>query len=136
MRGQRDGAHRGGAGAGPAGPARGKSSPAVRAAAGGAGGVGPGAVSLVNAALEQAQQALDGLPAEDRRGTAFGYTERQLLFHSGDALVTLGDYRGADDAFGQALRLYAPAEFLDRSLITLGQARCQLSPASRRRPCG
>jgi tetratricopeptide (TPR) repeat protein len=85
------------------------------------------AVSRVNAALEQAQQALDGLPTEERRGTAFGYTERQLLFHSGDALVTLGDYRGADDAFGQALRLYSPAEFLDRSLVTLGQARCRLS---------
>ena len=56
----------------------------------------------------------------------FGYTERQLLFHQGDALVTLGDYRGADDAFGQAMRLYSPAEFLDRSLVTLGQARARL----------
>jgi len=107
--------------------ARGKGGPAGRGGAGGAGGLAGGAVSRVNAALEQAQQALDGLPAEERRGTAFGYTERQLLFHSGDALVTLGDYRGADDAFGQALRLYSPAEFLDRSLITLGQARCRLS---------
>jgi tetratricopeptide (TPR) repeat protein len=107
--------------------ARGKGGPAGRGGAGGGGGVAGGAVSRVNAALEQAQQALDGLPAEERRGTAFGYTERQLLFHSGDALVTLGDYRGADDAFGQALRLYSPAEFLDRSLITLGQARCRLS---------
>jgi tetratricopeptide (TPR) repeat protein len=107
--------------------ARGKGGPSGRAAAAGAGGVAAGAVSRVNAALEQAQQALDGLPTEERRGTAFGYTERQLLFHSGDALVTLGDYRGADDAFGQALRLYSPAEFLDRSLVTLGQARCRLS---------
>jgi tetratricopeptide (TPR) repeat protein len=111
--------------------ARGKGGPSGRAAAGGAGGgtggVTASAVSRVNAALEQAQQALDGLPTEERRGTAFGYTERQLLFHSGDALVTLGDYRGADDAFGQALRLYSPAEFLDRSLVTLGQARCRLS---------
>jgi tetratricopeptide (TPR) repeat protein len=119
--------------------ARGKGGPSGRAAAsgagggagsgagGGAGGVAASAVSRVSAALEQAQQALDGLPSEERRGTAFGYTERQLLFHSGDALVTLGDYRGADDAFGQALRLYSPAEFLDRSLVTLGQARCRLS---------
>jgi tetratricopeptide (TPR) repeat protein len=107
--------------------ARGKGGPSGRAAAASAGGVAAGAVSRVNAALEQAQEALDGLPTEERRGTAFGYTERQLLFHSGDALVTLGDYRGADDAFGQALRLYSPAEFLDRSLVTLGQARCRLS---------
>jgi tetratricopeptide (TPR) repeat protein len=113
--------------------ARGKGGAAGRAVAAGAGGAGgsagmaAGAMSRVSAALEQAQAALDGLPAEERRGTAFGYTERQLLFHSGDALVTLGDYRGADDAFGQALRLYSPAEFLDRSLVTLGQARCRLS---------
>ncbi len=106
--------------------ARGKGGPAGRAGAGGA-GAASGAVGRINAALERAQQALDELPAEERRGTAFGYTERQLLFHAGDALVTLGDYRGAEDAFGQALRLYSPAEFLDRSLVTLGQARCRLS---------
>ena len=41
--------------------------------------------------------------------TIYGYTERQLLFHQVDALVTLGDCRGADDAFGQAMRLYSPA---------------------------
>ena len=107
--------------------ARGKGGPAGRAGSGGGGGAASGAVSRVSAALERAQEALDGLPAEERRGTAFGYTGRQLLFHSGDSLVTLGDHRGADDAFGQALRLYSPAEFLDRSLVTLGQARCRLS---------
>ncbi len=105
--------------------ARGRPGPAGRGTA--AGGVASGTLCRVNAALERAHDALNGLAAEDRRGTAFGYTERQLLFHSGDALVTLGDYRGADDAFGQALRLYPPAEFLDRSLVTLGQARCRLS---------
>ncbi len=67
------------------------------------------------------------LPAEQQAGTAFGYTERQLLFHQGDALVTLGDHRGADDAFGQAMRLYSRDEFLDRSLVTLGQARCRFA---------
>jgi len=105
--------------------ARGKAGPAARG--GTAGGAASGTLCRVNAALERAHDALDGLAAEERRGTAFGYTERQLLFHSGDALVTLGDYRGADDVFGQALRLYSPAEFLDRSLVTLGQAWCRLS---------
>jgi len=90
------------------------------------GGVASSAVGRVNAALERAQDALDGLPAEERRDTAFGYTERQLLFHTGDALVTLGDYRAADDSFGQAMRMYSPAEFLDRSLVTFGQARCRV----------
>jgi tetratricopeptide (TPR) repeat protein len=81
----------------------------------------------VNLALQRAHDAFEALPAEQQAGTAFGYTERQLLFHEGDALVTLGDYRGADDAFRQAMRQYAPDEFLDRSLVTLGQARCRFA---------
>jgi tetratricopeptide (TPR) repeat protein len=106
--------------------ARGKGRLAGRGAAAAGGGPASSVVGRVNAALERAQGALDELPAEERRDTAFGYTERQLLFHTGDALVTLGDYRGADDSFGQALRLYSPAEFLDRSLVTFGQARCRV----------
>jgi tetratricopeptide (TPR) repeat protein len=89
-------------------------------------GAGGAEVRRASAALDRAHEALDQLPEEERRDTVFGYTERQLLFHQGDALVTLGDNRGADDAFGQALRLYAPAEFLDRSLVTVGQAWCRL----------
>jgi len=101
----------------------------ARSAAGGpgtVGGRGGAEVRRASAALDRAHEALDQLPEEERRDTVFGYTERQLLFHQGDALVDLGDCRGADDAFGQALRLYSPAEFLDRSLVTLGQARCRL----------
>jgi tetratricopeptide (TPR) repeat protein len=93
---------------------------------GGRGGAGGAEVRRASAALDRAHEALDQLPEEERRDTVFGYTERQLLFHQGDALVILGDHRGADDAFGQALRLYSPAEFLDRALVTLGQARCRL----------
>jgi tetratricopeptide (TPR) repeat protein len=106
--------------------ARARASSALPGTGGGRGGAGGAEVRRASAALDRAHEALDQLPEEERRDTAFGYTERQLLFHQGDALVTLGDYRGADDAFGQALRLYSPAEFLDRSLVTLGQARCRL----------
>jgi tetratricopeptide (TPR) repeat protein len=105
---------------------RARSGGGIRGDVGGRGGAGGAEVRRASAALDRAHEALDQLPEEERRDTAFGYTERQLLFHQGDALVTLGDHRGADDAFGQALRLYAPAEFLDRSLVTLGQARCRL----------
>ena len=106
--------------------ARARSGGGVPGAVGGRGGAGGAEVRRASAALDRAHEALDRLPEEDRRDTAFGYTERQLLFHQGDALVTLGDHRGADDAFGQAMRLYSPAEFLDRSLVTLGRARCRL----------
>ncbi len=106
--------------------ARARSGGSMPGTSGGRGGAGGAEVRRASAALDRAHEALERLPEEDRRDTAFGYTERQLLFHQGDALVTLGDHRGADDAFGQALRLYSPAEFLDRSLVTLGQACCRL----------
>lgn len=106
--------------------ARARSGTALAGTGGGRGGSGSAEARRASAALDRAHEALDQLPEEERRDTAFGYTERQLLFHQGDALVTLGDHRGAEDAFGQALRLYSATEFLDRSLVTLGQARCRL----------
>jgi len=84
------------------------------------------ALGRARAALGRAHDALSNLATEDRRDTAFGYTERQLLFYQGDALVTLGDHKNADNAFGQSLRLFSRAEILGRALVTLGQARCRL----------
>jgi tetratricopeptide (TPR) repeat protein/transcriptional regulator with XRE-family HTH domain len=85
-----------------------------------------GVLSRAQASLDRAASGLDALSAGQRADTALGYTDRQFLFHKGDALVALGDYRGAQDAFGESLRLYPPGEFLDRSLVMLGTARCQL----------
>jgi len=84
------------------------------------------ALRRAKAALDRAHLALGGLAGEVRGDTAFGYTERQLLFHQGDALVSLGDHKGAENAFEQSLQRYSRCEILDRSLITLGQARCRL----------
>jgi tetratricopeptide (TPR) repeat protein len=74
--------------------------------------------------MDRARDTLSELSPADTADTAFGYTERQLFFHEGDALVTLGDYQGATRAFAHALRLYSPAEFLDRALVMFGEARC------------
>jgi tetratricopeptide (TPR) repeat protein len=82
------------------------------------------ALDRVRGALDRAHDALGELTAADSASTAFGYTERQLFFHEGDALVTLGDYQGATRTFAHALRLYSPAEFLDRALVMFGEARC------------
>jgi len=76
--------------------------------------------------LDGAHEALSRLPATDRGDTAFGYTERQLLFHEGDTLVTLAHHQGAERALKHALRLYSTEEVLDRSLASLGLARCRL----------
>jgi transcriptional regulator with XRE-family HTH domain len=84
------------------------------------------ALRQVRSLLGPAHQALDRLPAAERGDTAFGYTQRQLLFHEGDTLVMLGDHRGAERAFTWSLDLYAPDEILDRSLIGLGRARGRL----------
>ena len=82
------------------------------------------ALDRARIALDRAREMLSELPPADTANTAFGYTERQLFFHEGDALVTLGDYQGATRAFAHALRLYPPAEFLDRALVMFGEARC------------
>jgi transcriptional regulator with XRE-family HTH domain len=86
-----------------------------------------GVLARARASLDRAAEGLDSLPDSQRADTAFGYTERQYFFHRGDALIELGDPNGAEDAFGQSLRLYSPTEFLDRSLVMLGQAQCKLA---------
>jgi transcriptional regulator with XRE-family HTH domain len=84
------------------------------------------ALRRVKTLLAPTREALSRLPATERGDTAFGYTQRQLLFHEGDTLVMLGDHEGAEKAFTCSLDLYAPDEILDRSLISLGLARCRL----------
>jgi hypothetical protein len=84
------------------------------------------ALRRVRTLLGPAHEALARLPATERGDTAFGYTERQLLFHEGDTLVMLGDHLRAEKSFTWSLDLYAPDEVLDRSLISLGLARCRL----------
>jgi tetratricopeptide (TPR) repeat protein len=79
--------------------------------------------------LDRAHDGLEALPEPDRADTAFGYTQRQLYYYEGDALVTLGDCQRAERAFTRALRLYPQGEFLDRALINLGLARCLLEAA-------
>jgi tetratricopeptide (TPR) repeat protein len=81
------------------------------------------ALDRARAVFDQAQESLSELPADACADTAFGYTERQLAFHAGDALAALGDGQGGMRSFSRALRLYPPAEFLDRSLVLFGEAR-------------
>ena len=81
------------------------------------------ALDRARAVFDQAQESLSELPADACADTAFGYTERQLAFHAGDALAALGDGQGGMRSFSRALRLYPAAEFLDRTLVLFGEAR-------------
>jgi len=98
----------------------------ARVAARRGGSAKPQGLRRASGLLDSAHEALSRLPATERGDTAFGYTERQLLFHEGDTLVTLAHHRGAEKALAHALRLYSTDEILDRSLVTLGLARCRL----------
>jgi transcriptional regulator with XRE-family HTH domain len=80
----------------------------------------------VSALLDHAHDAFGRLSDEEHADTAFGYTERQLLFHEGDALVTIGQARVAERVLTRAVRLYSADEILDRSLATFGLAQCRL----------
>jgi tetratricopeptide (TPR) repeat protein len=88
---------------------------------------GRAALERARASLDHALDALADLSPEKRADTALGYTERQLHFHAGDILVTLGDWQAAHRAFGRANELYASTEVLDRALVAFGQARCLLA---------
>ncbi|MER7520606.1 helix-turn-helix transcriptional regulator [Streptomyces sp. NPDC126499] len=74
-------------------------------------------------ALKLAQTAFARLSAADTSDTAYGYTERQLVWHSGSMWTTLGDTRRAQAALHQARDMYAPTEYLDRALIAMDEAQ-------------
>ncbi|MFF2651454.1 helix-turn-helix domain-containing protein [Streptomyces sp. NPDC058045] len=83
-----------------------------------------GDADRVAAALDAAEVALARLPADEQIGSAFGYSESQLRFHSGNALVHLGDLGRARVELERAAELYPVAERMDRALVSLDQAMC------------
>ncbi len=75
-------------------------------------------------ALSRAEVALERLPAEDRVGSAFGYSECQLRFHAGNAWTHLGETERAAEQQARALELYPSRDHTDRALVALDQAVC------------
>ena len=76
--------------------------------------------------LGKGHEEMIRLQAAERADTAFGYTQRQFLFHEGDTLIVMRQHQRARKALSRAHQMYAPGEMLDRSLISLGMARCLL----------
>ncbi|MFJ1751097.1 hypothetical protein ACIOJD_33415 [Streptomyces sp. NPDC088116] len=83
-----------------------------------------GQSAAASEALASAEVALERLPAEERLGSAFGYSESRLRFHSGNALTHLGETSRAREQQARALYLYPASDHTDRSLIRLDQAMC------------
>jgi Helix-turn-helix domain len=75
-------------------------------------------------ALGQAETLLAGLDGEALLPSAMGYNEAQLRFHQSNALVHLGDVRGAWAAQDRALKLVAPGDYMDRAFTRLDRAAC------------
>lgn len=76
--------------------------------------------------LGRAAELIEAMPDSERADTAFGYTERQLAFHSGAAFADLGSYDEAEPRLAEALDRYPEGELVDRSLIRLTLADCRL----------
>ena len=91
-----------------------------------AGARSPAMAGQARSALEQARAAYENVPAAERADTALGYTERQLNFHTGDALTRLGAEQHARWYLEAALAGYPPEEALDRALIGLASAECRM----------
>ncbi|MFD4788786.1 helix-turn-helix domain-containing protein [Streptomyces sp. NPDC058459] len=75
-------------------------------------------------ALRAAETALGRLPEPDQSASAFGYSESQLRFHSGNALTHLGDTDRAAAEQARALELYPVTDRMDIALVRLDQAMC------------
>jgi hypothetical protein len=83
-------------------------------------------VDQAKRALTRARAAFAQMNSEAQDDIAFGYTERQLYFHQGDALVRLGQPLEADLILEQALSKYEPSEWLDPTLIRFDRAKCRM----------
>ncbi|GAA4614518.1 hypothetical protein GCM10023195_63390 [Actinoallomurus liliacearum] len=77
-------------------------------------------------AIARGQAVFSQLGKDQVKDTAFGYTERQLAFHTGDTYTNLGDHGNAEETLRKALTLYPATEELDRTLIWLDRASCRL----------
>ncbi|MDF5758754.1 XRE family transcriptional regulator [Spongiactinospora sp. TRM90649] len=98
----------------------------ARALAALSGGGKKDVVDQVKRALQRARAAFSQMTPGEQDDSAFGYTERQLYFHQGDALVKLGQAMEADMVLEQALAKYGPSEWLDPLLIRFDRAKCKV----------
>jgi hypothetical protein len=77
-------------------------------------------------ALVRGRAVFEQLTGEQTNDLAFGFTDRQLAFYEGDTFTNLGDHKHGDEVLSRALTLYSPSDRVDRTLVRLDRATCQL----------
>ena len=77
-------------------------------------------------ALVRGRAVFEQLSAEQAGDLAFGFTDRQMAFYEGDTFTNLGDHKHGDEVLSRALTLYSPTDRVDRTLVRLDRATCQL----------
>lgn len=85
-----------------------------------------GRTGEAEAAIRAAEAAFTQLGPDQTDDIAFGYTEGQLHFYTGNALTRLGASQRAAEAQRRALELYPSWRRVDRALIVLDQAVCMV----------
>jgi tetratricopeptide (TPR) repeat protein len=83
-----------------------------------------GDAAAAMAALDAAEGIHGRLSGGDLASSAFGYAERQLRFHAGDALTRLSDTTAARPVLERALELCPPGDYTDWAMIRLNRAAC------------
>ena len=83
-------------------------------------------VDQAKRALSRARAAFSQMAAARQDDADFGYTERQLYFHQGDALVKLGQAMEADLILEQALTKYGRRTGSTRPSSSFDRAQCNL----------
>ncbi|PKK15198.1 MAG: hypothetical protein BUE48_006515 [Thermomonospora sp. CIF 1] len=77
-------------------------------------------------ALVRGRSVFEQLPKSQTSDLAFGFTERQMAFYEGDTYTNLGDHKSGEEALSRALRLYAPTDWVDLTLVRLDRAACRM----------
>lgn len=85
-----------------------------------------GRVEEAEAAIRAAETAFTQLGPDQTGDIAFGFTEGQLRFYTGNALTRIGESQRAAEAQQRALELYPAQLHVDRALIVLDQAACMV----------
>lgn len=78
----------------------------------------------VSACINKAEEVFYRLDSSSQTSSVHAYSERQLLFHQGDAWTALGSQPEASQVHARVLPMYPENEPLEPALIKINDAKC------------